>query len=432
MDRMRDENLLTHSGPGTPCGEYLRRYWHPFMLASELKDLPVALRLLGEDLVVFRDQSGRLGLLHRHCAHRGTSLEFGIPQERGIRCCYHGWHYDVDGTILDTPGEPPGSRIKENFCQGAYHVRELHGLLFAYMGPPQEVPALPVLDTMVNPPGNKPVPFRFEMPCNWLQVVENACDPIHNAFLHAIVSNLQFASSFKVLPALDFVDTPLGFLSMATRRVKDFVFVRASDIILPNLGQFTGGSNNADRESFSIGCGRTRWAVPVDDENSHYIGYVHFNEHDRYGGLKESDLGVGKAGFIGQTADRPYEERQREPGDYDAVASQGAIANRKGEHLGTTDRGVVLFRRMLAKAINAVGEGKAPDLPSPVVTNGVMATYAHEYSLPIPAGASLSSQEALHKFGRRAAEIVVESQRTQDPQRVALDRIRRLFEEKAQ
>jgi nitrite reductase/ring-hydroxylating ferredoxin subunit len=428
---MSDEVLLTHAGPGMPCGEYLRRYWHPFMLSSELKDLPVALRLLGEDLVAFRDRSGRIGLLHKHCAHRGTSLEFGIPQERGIRCCYHGWHFDVDGTILDTPAEPPGSRIKDNFSQGAYPVRELHGLLFTYMGPPEERPPLPVLDTMVNPPGNKPVPFRFEMPCNWLQVVENACDPIHNAFLHAIVSNLQFAPSFKVLPALDFVETPLGFLSMATRRVKDFVFVRASDIIFPNIGQFTGGLNKADSENFSIGCGRTRWAVPIDDHHSHYIGYVHFQPgQDRYGGLKESDLGVGKAGFIGQTADRPYEERQREPGDYDAVASQGAIANRKGEHLGTTDRGVVLFRRMLAKAIQAVGEGGAPVLPRPVVADGVMATYAHEYSLPIPAGARLESLEELHAFGRRAAEVVVEIQSSGKPERAALQCIQELFKEK--
>jgi nitrite reductase/ring-hydroxylating ferredoxin subunit len=430
---MADETLLTNTGPGTPCGEYLRRYWHPFMLANELKDLPVTLRLLGEDLVVFRDRGGRLGLLHKHCAHRGTSLEFGIPQERGIRCCYHGWHFDVDGTILDTPAEPPTSRIKENFTQGAYHVRELHGLLFAYMGPPETVPPLPVLDTMVQPAGNRPVPFRFEMPCNWLQVVENACDPIHNAFLHAIVSNLQFAPSFKVLPALDFVETPLGFLSMATRRVKDFVFVRASDIILPNVGQFTGASNNADDESFRIGCGRTRWSVPIDDEHCHYIGYVHFNEQHRpYGDLQESDLGVDRAGFIGQTADRPYEERQREPGDYDAVASQGAIANRKAEHLGTTDRGVVMFRRMLAKAIQAVAEGRAPELPRPVQRAGAMATYAHEYALPIPPGVPLSSQEALHAFGRRAAEIVVEAQREKNPEPFALERIRELFLEKVQ
>src|SRR5688572_4127383 len=121
-----EDGLLTRIGPGTPGGEYLRRYWHPFMLASEVADRPVAVRLLGEDLVLFRDRSGRLGLLHKHCAHRGASLEFGIPAERGIRCCYHGWQFDVDGTILDTPAEPPSSRIKQNFSQGAYPVAEAH------------------------------------------------------------------------------------------------------------------------------------------------------------------------------------------------------------------------------------------------------------------------------------------------------------------
>ena len=107
--RHDEDTFLTDVGPDAPCGEYLRRYWHPFMLASELEDLPVPVRLLGEDLVVFRDGSDRLGLLHRNCIHRGTSLEFGIIAERGIRCCYHGWHFDVDGTILDTPAEPSRS-----------------------------------------------------------------------------------------------------------------------------------------------------------------------------------------------------------------------------------------------------------------------------------------------------------------------------------
>src|SRR5688500_17309411 len=221
-----DDPLLTRVGPGTPGGEYLRRYWHPFMLASELADLPVALKLLGEDLVVFRDKSGRLGLLHKHCAHRGASLEFGIIADRGIRCCYHGWHFDVDGTILDTPAEPPTSRIKHNFCQGAYHVREEHGLLFAYMGPPESVPDFPYYDTFSDT-SSTVAPFKLPLPCNWVQIVENAADPIHNAFLHAIVSGQQFSPAFKVLPVLDFVETPLGFLSMATRKVGDFVFIRA-------------------------------------------------------------------------------------------------------------------------------------------------------------------------------------------------------------
>ncbi len=115
----RDEDtLLTHVGPGTPCGEYLRRYWHPFMLSSELKDLPVRGAPARRGPRGVPRRSGRIGLLHRHCAHRGTSLEFGIPQERGIRCCYHGWHFDIDGTILDTPGRAADEPHQEQFRAG--------------------------------------------------------------------------------------------------------------------------------------------------------------------------------------------------------------------------------------------------------------------------------------------------------------------------
>ena len=109
---------FAETGPGTPGGEYLRRYWHPFMLATELTDVPKAVRLLGEDLVMFRDRGGRIGLLHRQCIHRGVSLEFGIPQERGIMCCYHGWHFDVDGTIIATPAEPETSQIPAQLLPG--------------------------------------------------------------------------------------------------------------------------------------------------------------------------------------------------------------------------------------------------------------------------------------------------------------------------
>ena len=142
---------LTHVGPGTPGGNYMRRFWHPIALSSELTDLPLAVRILGEDLVLFRDLSNRVGLLHRHCSHRGVSLEFGIPVKEGIRCCYHGWLYDVDGTILDTPGEPPDSKLKEGRYHGAYPVVDYQGLLFAYMGPPDKKPDFPILDTFETP-----------------------------------------------------------------------------------------------------------------------------------------------------------------------------------------------------------------------------------------------------------------------------------------
>ena len=424
------DDFLTRVGPGTPCGEYMRRYWHPFLLASEIKDTPLAVRLLGEDLVVFRDLSGRLGLLHRNCIHRGTSLEFAIPAERGIRCCYHGWHYDVDGTILDTPAEPASSRIKQNFCQGAYPVREAHGLVFAYMGPPELMPEFPIYDTFAFPTDNQIVPFKMNLPCNWLQIVENASDPMHNAFLHAIVSGEQFSAAFKVLPALDFVETPLGFLSMATRKVGDFVFIRASDIILPNVGQFPNGGNQVDREMLGVRPYLTRWSTPLDDTHALYVGYAHLNSYnDPARNFRPEDFGVDRIPFIGQTGDRPYRERQREPGDYDAVVSQGAIANRKNEHLGTTDRGVVMFRRLLAKAINDTRENKTPELPR-LYASGEVRTYAHETVLRLPRGESLSDPSALEDFGRRAAQVFVETDHLlpAEREREAEVRIRQLLE----
>jgi len=402
-----DETFLTHVGPGTPCGEYLRRYWHPFMIAAELRDLPVAVRLLGEDLVVFRDRSGRLGLLHRPCAHRGASLEYGLIADRGIRCCYHGWHFDIDGTILDTPAEPPSSRIKEHFCQGAYRIVESHGMLFAYMGPPEYEPAFPLPDTVGWPADNKVVPFHMRLPCNWLQIVENGCDPMHTAFLHAIMSDGQFSPTFKILPQVDFPETPIGLLSMATRKVGDYVFIRASDIGLPNFGQFPNGGNMLEREGFAVRPYFTRWAVPVDDTHAFYIGFAHLNEYNNWDGkLDVRDYGLDKVPFVGQTPDRPYPERQRQPGDYDAISSQGPIANRRAEHLGNADRGIVMFRRMLARAIQATLDGRAPDKPRQYGAAPVR-TYVHETVVRVPEGVSLDDGPRLAEFGRQAAEAFV-------------------------
>ena len=404
-----EESPLTRVGPGTPCGEYLRRFWHPFLMSEELADTPKAVRLLGEDLVLFRDRGGRLGLLHRHCIHRGTSLEFGIPDAHGLRCCYHGWLFDVDGTVLETPAEPAASPIKAKFCQGAYPVREYHGLIFAYLGPPGLIPDFPLYDSFTHPPANRLVPLKLEMPCNWLQIVENACDPIHNQYLHVIVSGRQFSPIFGVDPVLDFPETPLGFLSMATRRVKDRVFVRASDIIMPNVGQFIGAGHEAERDEFQISAFLTRWAVPVDDHHSLYIGFTHFNgTNDPLGRIREESIGLGKLNLIGQTADRPYVERQREPGDYDAVVSQGAIANRRAEHLGTTDRGIVLFRRMLARAIAEIAEGREPSLPRRD-PGGAVRSYTYSLVLRLPPGSTMGRGEtdALGAFGRQSAGIVV-------------------------
>jgi phenylpropionate dioxygenase-like ring-hydroxylating dioxygenase large terminal subunit len=153
----REDTELTHVGPETPCGEYMRRFWQPICYTDDINDLPVAIKILGEELVVFRDGSGAIGLLERHCPHRGTSLEFGLVGAKGIRCCYHGWLFDVDGTILETPGEPASSTIKHKLCHGAYPVHEAHGIVFAYMGPPDRMPAFPTYDSF-NRPGYRMIP----------------------------------------------------------------------------------------------------------------------------------------------------------------------------------------------------------------------------------------------------------------------------------
>src|SRR5438093_5512998 len=146
-----EDGELTHVGPDTPGGEYLRRFWQPVCFSDDLRDVPVRLTILGEELVAFRDLQGNVGLLELHCAHRGTSLEFGLVAERGIRCCYHGWLFGPDGAVLETPGEPAHSTLKDRLCQGAYPTHEYNGVVFAYLGPPDEPPPFPIYDCFERP-----------------------------------------------------------------------------------------------------------------------------------------------------------------------------------------------------------------------------------------------------------------------------------------
>jgi phenylpropionate dioxygenase-like ring-hydroxylating dioxygenase large terminal subunit len=179
---------LTQVGPGTPGGEYLRRFWHPVGKSSELLDLPRPIRIMDEELVLFRTGNGEVGLLALHCPHRGTSLEYGLLERRGIRCCYHGWMMAPDGRVIDTPGEPADSPLKDRVYTGAYPTREYRGLVFAYLGPPEEIPDFPIFDTF-DLPGYRLVPTggfdeRNTYACNWLQIKENSMDPLHRLYLH--------------------------------------------------------------------------------------------------------------------------------------------------------------------------------------------------------------------------------------------------------
>jgi nitrite reductase/ring-hydroxylating ferredoxin subunit len=370
-DIPREDEELTHVGPGTPGGEYLRRFWQPVGYAEDLKDLPVASRIMGEDLVLFRDRSGRIGLLQRHCSHRGTSLEFGIVSERGIRCCYHGWLYDVDGRILETPNEPADSTLKDRLCHGAYPVHEYKGLVFAYLGPPDKKPPFPVYDTFELPG------FRLDRgqlrgvksikPCNWLQIQDNVVDLVHEAFLHARVSGVQFLDrngrpmvELAEVGELDFTETPIGMLVTETRRAGEDIWVRTIEHICPNVVQIARTpvlppDYDGGRPELSYNPLITRWRVPVDDTSTLELSFVRVAEGEA-NAYVDSPPPVTLSNYGG----RPYEEQQRSPGDYEAQVGQRPIAIHALEHLVSTDRGVIMFRRMVRQGIRAVQRGEDP------------------------------------------------------------------------
>ena len=403
-----EDEELTHVGPGTACGELMRRFWQPVILSEELAKFPVAIRILGEDLVAFRDGRGEVGVLHRHCSHRAASLEFGIVGERGIRCCYHGWLYDVDGTILETPGEPADSRIRDSFCHGAYPTCEKNGLVFAYMGPLDAQPPLPMRDTD-DTPDNRIKAFSTHVPCNWLQQHENNMDPAHSVFLHTRIAGAQFTPVFGEMPVLEFKETNDGggMIYIASRRVDDHVWVRTFHTTLPNHSQAPSFWAHDQGEVLFRRVCMDRWSVPHDDESHSVFGWRHFNERvDPDGEGDPDNVGKEKIDFIiGQTGDRTYEERQIEPGDWDVWVSQRPIAVHRKEHLGTTDGGVVMWRRILRNALrgdthpaNRIGEAERP-----------MNTYSQDTILRLPKdGDDDADREMMRQVGRKVVEVMLE------------------------
>jgi nitrite reductase/ring-hydroxylating ferredoxin subunit len=398
---------LTQVGPNTPCGEYIRRAWQPVAMLSELGERPLALRILGEDLVLFRDRSQRIGLLHKHCMHRGASLEYGIPMERGISCCYHGWTYDIDGTILSTPAEPPTSRIKETRCQGAYRVHVHDGLVFAYLGPPETTPPFPVFDTARA--GAEPVPFAIRMPCNWLQIYENTQDPVHVVYLHTRMSGAQFGDASGADQVIEYRQTPLGMVNVQTRRWSGNYWTRNTETILPNCNQGGAVWEAADRRKVFQRTAFTRWMVPVDDTTTVIIGWRYFSEElDPQGLGDRSKVGKQSIDFIGQTEEeRSYAERQRQPGDYEVLVSQRAIAVHALETLASSDQGVAMLRRLVRKNIRSLAEGQ-PVAHYPIGRDGFVATYCQDTVLPAgPLTNEAADRAELARYGKVITDAVL-------------------------
>lgn len=376
---------LAEVGPGTPCGEYLRRFWHAIAMSSELSELPKRVRLFGEDLVLFRNLSGQAGLLHLHCAHRQASLEYGRIERSGIRCCYHGWLFGVDGRILEIPAEPPDGKLSEKIrstvCQGAYPVHEYKGLIFAYMGPPKLKPEFPIFDTF-EIPDTTMEPYIAEFPCNWLQVTENGIDPVHSMYLHTLVTGPQFSETWGIVGDVAYHNARLGTYCTIGRRVGDHIWVRIQENILPNMTQ-SGAVLTMDGKNQRYFGRNTffRWCVPVDDTNTKVVAWANFGDRTDPKALKTQDnIELIEQGVV---FGRSYEEEQRNPGDYAAMTGQGSIVRHAREHMVSSDRGVALFRSQLRRDVRALGNGQEPRQPG---DNSVrpIPTYSGDTVLHIP------------------------------------------------
>ena len=396
LSEQPDEEL-TQVGPETPCGEYLRRFWHPVYLTNDLCDLPVALKILGEELVLFRDLSGTLGLVHKRCPHRQASLEYGKCEEHGIRCCYHGWHFDTDGKLLDAPGQPENlsDRLKLRIKLGAYPVVEYKGLIFSYMGPIAEMPEFPVFDAMEFEKMEM-VPYNAPFRCYWLQVLDAILDPLHTSFLHSNIGRVQFSEGFGEVGQMDFFERDVWMLGVNTRRVGENVWFRVNELVLPNFTQ-AGSAFAADgtqrrlygRSSF------TRWVVPVDDENTLALAWANFGER---GDPPEWNTPEGPELIEqGEVFDRTYEERQRSPGDAEATEGMGRITVHKNENLVSSDRGITLMRKRLREQIRAVQNGETPARAS-IANSGLIPTYGGDTVLRIPRKGNLNESQTLSEL----------------------------------
>lgn len=404
----RINETLARVGPGTPCGEYLRRFWHPVMKTADLPDVPKVVRHLGEELIMFRDKSGRYGLVHKHCAHRHVSLEFGILTTEGIRCCYHGWEYNIDGTLVRAPAEANDAHLRQNVCIGAYPVVEFRGLLFAYLGPPEERPPFPHYDTF-DIEGGEVIPYQVDMPCNWIQVAENSMDPMHVVFLHTRVNIVQFTEKLGLFPVMDYRERPYGLFYTKLRRVNDdYVWLSTNDIIFPNFTQAGCVYNNTEgKEPKYFGRNTfTRWVVPVDDTHTSVLAFRHFNYRAEQSKPEWRTPEAIERIDIGEIRDRPYEERQRNPGDYEVFVGQGPITPHLNERLAGSDRGVVMFRRRLEREIENVRNGGRPLQASEVFKGQAIPTYGSDTAIRhriVPGG----DEAALKLLQRRVGDIYV-------------------------
>jgi 5,5'-dehydrodivanillate O-demethylase len=348
----REENeTITRVGPGTPAGTMLRRYWWPvgFTEHVKTKGSPVPARLLGEDFVLFRDGAGNLGMVDLHCSHRGTSLEFGRVEDAGIRCCYHGWLYDIKGRCLEQPAEPADSTFKDRIKHPAYQVQELGGFIFAYIGP-DPAPLLPRYDLLLAENGERVVGAGTEY-CNWLQRAENSVDQTHLVALHAP----EYPQMALKRPEIGWQKTAYG--AKITMHVPDVSKPKHSHWVFPSHTRHTTARKGRIPDH------AIRFRVPTDDTKTmtFWLRFTPYTDGDVGKPLVMKTIGFedDKPGVYTRVDDGWWRVASH---DQDRVAqeTQGPIYDRSKEHLGAADEGVILLRNLIMESIDAVQHGKDP------------------------------------------------------------------------
>jgi phthalate 4,5-dioxygenase oxygenase subunit len=403
-------DLITRIGPGTAAGSLLRHYWQPAALVDELSgNRPVKpIKLMGENLVLFRDTSGRYGLIGRSCPHRGTDLAYGRLESDGLRCPFHGWLFDHTGKCLETPAEPDGSNLCANIRQKAYPVVERSGILFAYMGP-GEPPAFPHFDCFVAP-NTHTFAFKGLIECNWLQSLEVGIDPAHTSFLHRFFHDQdprdQYGRLFrdtssdsdmpmtKVMrefprPRIEVEPTDYGFRIVTLREISDKnTHIRVTNLMFPN--------------AFIIPMSRemtiSQWHVPIDDEKHYwYAIFTSFGQPVNKDEMRRQRLELYELpDYVprkNKHNDYGFDPHEQEHETYTgmgadinvhdqwACESMGDIQDRTREHLGQQDKAITTYRRMLRNAIDTAKSGgrpimvldpaSAPSLTGPAAIDGI-------------------------------------------------------------
>ena len=367
MLSIEQNERLTRVGPGTPMGDLMRRYWHPVAGVAELKENPTkAVRLLGENLVLFKDRSGTLGLIQESCPHRRVNLLYGIPEQEGIRCPYHGWRFNEKGQCLEMPAEAPDSTFKDRVTAKTYPVEELAGMVFAYLGP-DPVPLLPNWEPFVRENVLRDIGWAV-VPCNWLQIMENSLDPVHTEWLHRyfthyVIERLgkgkddpdfwRFAPEVKPHVKIGFDVFDYGIVKRRVLRgdTEDHPNWRLGHpIVFPEMLHDRGGGG------FQI-------RVPVDDTHTLYLWYI---THDMVPGdapQAPEDVPVYEVPI--PTVDEQGRPRwslldHNAGQDNMAWISQGPVSRRWEEKLGESDKGIIMYRRLLQEQIRIAEDGGDP------------------------------------------------------------------------